>query len=305
MKQEIQFCTTPDKVRIAYALIGKGPPLVKAANYLSHLEFDWESPIWRHWLEGLSLDNTLLRYDERGCGLSDWSVPDFSFEAWVRDLESVVEASGIERFPLIGISQGGAVAVKYTALHPERVTHLILYGAYARGWGKRGSANVIEERKAMMTLTKHGWGRDDPTTRQVFTSMFIPDATLEQMRWFNELQRISCSVENAVRFQETFGDIDVTENLSKIKAPTLVLHCRKDVTVPLEEGRLLASNIPNARLITLEGGNHILMEDDPAWQTFLSGVRRFLGKEELPRVVDDKTKKSELGITGWLKGAKK
>src|SRR5712692_7050520 len=138
MKQEIQFCTTPDKVRIAYALIGKGPPLVKAANYLSHLEFDWESPIWRHWLEGLSLDNTLLRYDERGCGLSDWSVPDFSFEAWVRDLESVVEASGIERFPLIGISQGGAVAVKYTALHPERVTHLILYGVYARGWGKRG-----------------------------------------------------------------------------------------------------------------------------------------------------------------------
>jgi pimeloyl-ACP methyl ester carboxylesterase len=238
--------------------------------------------------------------------LSDWSVPDFSFEAWVRDLESVVDAAGIEQFPLIGISQGGAVAVKYAALHPERVTHLILYGAYARGWGKRGSANVIEERRAMMTLTKHGWGRDDPTSRQVFTSMFIPNATLEQMRWFNDLQRVSCSVENAVKFQETFGGIDVTELLPKIKAPTLVLHCRKDVTVPLEEGRLLAGNIPNASLITLEGGNHILMEDDPAWQTFLSEVRRFLGKEELARPVSDKArKKSELGISGWLKGPKK
>lgn len=305
MQQEIRFCTTPDKVRIAYALIGKGPPLVKAANYLSHLEFDWQSPIWRHWLEGLSLDNTLLKYDERGCGLSDWSVPDFSFDAWVRDLESVVDAAGIEEFPLFGLSQGGAVAIEYAARHPERVTKLMLCGAYARGWGKRGSANVNEERRAMITLIRHGWGRDDPTVRQVFTSRFIPDGTLEQMRWFNDLQRISCSPENAVKFQETFGEIDVTGRLSEIKAPTLVFHCRGDVSVPFEEGRLLASNIPNARLITLKSNDHILLEDDPAWHTFLTEVRRFLGKTEPAQTLDHKTKKkSELGISGWLKGPK-
>ena len=305
MRQETRFCTTPDNVRIAYAAIGKGPPLVKAANYLSHLEFDWQSPVWRHWLETFSADSKLLRYDERGCGLSDWTVSDFSFEAWVRDLESVVNAAGLEQFPLLGISQGGAVAIEYAARHPERVTQLIVYGGYARGWGKRGSTKTIEERQAMMTLIKHGWGRDDPAVRQYFTSIFIPDGTMEQVRWFNDLQRVSCSPENAVRFQEEFGKVDVSMNLPRVKAPTLVIHCRGDLSVPFEEGRLIASSVPNSRLVTLESRNHLLLENDPAWHNFVSEVRNFLGKQEvIPSVSNKARKKTGLGISAWIKGPK-
>ncbi len=303
MRQETRFCTTPDNVRIAYAITGKGPPLVKAANYLSHLEFDWQSPVWRHWLETLSTDSRLIRYDERGCGLSDWNVSDFSFEAWIRDLESVVNAAGIEQFPLLGISQGGAVAIEYAVRHPERVTQLIIYGGYARGWGKRGSTKAIEERQAMMTLIRHGWGRDDSAVRQYFTSVLIPDATMEQMRWFNDLQRVSCSPENAVRFQEEFGKVDVSMDLPKVKAPTLVIHSRGDLSVPFEEGRLMAANIPNSRLVTLENRNHLLLGTDPAWHTFVSEVRGFLGKKELVSTMNGKTrKKTGLGISGWIKG---
>jgi len=303
MRQETRFCTTPDNVRVAYAVVGKGPPLVKAANYLSHLEFDWQSPVWRHWLETMSADSRLIRYDERGCGLSDWNVPDFSFDAWIRDLESVVNAAGLEQFPLLGISQGGAVAIEYAARHPDRVTQLIVYGGYSRGWGKRGSTETIEKRQALMTLIRHGWGHDDPAIRQYFTSTFIPDGTLEQMRWFNDLQRVSCSPENAVRFQEEFGKVDVSMNLSKVKAPALIIHSRGDLTVPLEEGRLLAAGIPNSRLVTLESRNHLLLEADPAWHIFVSEVRNFLGKRELAPTVNDKTKKKTgLGISGWIKG---
>ena len=259
--------------------------------------------MWRHWLETLSTDSTLIRYDERGCGLSDWTVPEFSFDAWVRDLETVVNAAGVERFPLLGISQGGAVAIEYAARHPERVTQLIIYGGYARGWGKRGSPKVIEERQAIVTLIRHGWGSDDSAIRQYFTSTFIPDGTIEQMRWFNDLQRLSCSPENAVRFQEEFGKVDVSTDLPKVKAPTLIIHSRGDLSVPLEEGRLLASSIPNSRLVTLESKNHLLLGNDPAWHTFVSEVRNFLGKRELVPTVNDKTrKKTGLGISGWIKG---
>jgi pimeloyl-ACP methyl ester carboxylesterase len=303
MKQETRFCTTPDNVRIAYAITGKGPPLVKAANYLSHLEFDWQSPVWRHFLDALSTDSTLIRYDERGCGLSDWDVPDFSFDAWVRDLESVVDAAGMEKFPLLGISQGGAVAIEYAVRHPDRVSQLVVYGGYARGWGKRGSAKVIEERQATMTLIKHGWGRDAPGIRQYFSSQFIPDGTIEQVRWFNDLQRVSCSPENAVRFQEVFGTVDVSRDLPKVKAPTLVIHSRGDPSVPFEEGRLVAAGIPNSRLVALESRNHILLETDPAWHKFVSEVRSFLGKKELVSTRNDTPrKKTGLGISGWIKG---
>jgi pimeloyl-ACP methyl ester carboxylesterase len=303
MRQETRFCTTPDNVRIAYAATGKGPPLVKAANYLSHLEYDWQSPVWRHFLETLSADSTLVRYDERGCGLSDHDPQDFSFDAWVRDLESVVQAAGIDRFPLLGISQGGAVAIEYAVRHPEKVTQLILFGGYARGWAKRGSAKTIEERQATMTLIKHGWGRDDPAIRQYFTSVFIPDGTLEQMRWFNDLQRVSCSPENAVRFQKEFGTVDVSMDLPNVKAPTLVIHSRGDLSVPFEEGRLLAAHIPNSRLVVLESRNHILLESDPAWGKFVFEVRSFLGKKDPIQAISDKPKKKTgLGISGWIKG---
>lgn len=283
-EQHIRFCTAPDGVRIAYATVGDGPPLVKAANWLSHLEFDWRSPVWRHWLEELSRDHMLVRYDERGCGLSDWNVEDFSWEAWVRDLETVVDALGLERFPLLGISQGGSVAIAYTVRHPERVSHLILYGTYARARSLRGpTAEQVEERKALLTLTRHGWGRDDPAYRQIFTLGFIPGATSEQMHWFNDLQRQSTSGENAVRFMTTFDQIDVVDLLPRVKTPTLVLHARDEARVPFEEGRLLAAGIQGARFVPLEGRNHILLEQEPAWEIFLREVRTFLGVERVDR----------------------
>ena len=305
MRQETRFCTTPDRVRIAYAASGTGPPLVKAANYLNHLEFDWQSPVWSPFLNTLSTDSTLIRYDQRGCGLSDWDPTDFSFDAWVRDLESVVEAANIDQFSLLGISQGGAVAIEYAIRHPKKVTQLILHGGYARGWAQRGSTKQFEERQAMMTLIKHGWGRDDPGIRQYFTSRIIPDGTLEQMRWFNDLQRVSCSPENAVRFQEVYGMVDVSMNLSKVKAPTLVIHSRGDLMVPFEEGRIIAAGIPDSRFVALESRSHLLLDSDPAWPKFVAEVRRFLGKSELSAIIGKPQKKSGLGISGWIKGPEK
>lgn len=279
MEQQIRFCTTADGVRIAYATVGEGPPLVKAANWLSHLEFDWQSPVWRHWLEALAAGRRLVRYDERGCGLSDWDVENLSFEAWIRDLEAVVDSIGLERFPLLGISQGGAVAAAYTVRHPERVSHLIMYGTFARGWANRGRA-TRKEFDAQLGLIRLGWGKDNPAYRQVFTSQFMPEATLEQMRWFNDLQRVSTSPDNAVRLQKASGDIDVRELLPQVTVPTLVLHCRGDARVPFEEGRLVASLIPNAHFVPLDGKNHLPQEGDPCWEPLIAEARRFLGPSD-------------------------
>jgi class 3 adenylate cyclase/pimeloyl-ACP methyl ester carboxylesterase len=276
-EQEIRFCTTQDGVRLAYATLGEGPPLVKAPNWLSHLEYDFRSPVWRHWLEELSRDHTFIRYDTRANGLSDWDVEDQSFEAWVRDLEAVVDAVGLDRFPLLGVSQGGPVAIEYSVRHPERVSQLILYGSYAKGWRLRASEEDILEEEAIQTLMRRGWGRDDPTYRQIFASSFIPGATLEQMRWFNDLSRVSISPENAVRFRQTTGNIDVSDLLSNVRVPTLVLHSRGDLRVVFDQGRVLAGGIPGARFVPLESANHILLEDESAWAIFLREVREFLG----------------------------
>jgi len=278
IKQEIRFCTTVDGVRIAFGTLGQGPALIKAANWLGHLEFEWNSPIWCHWLEELGKDHLLIRYDERGNGLSDWNVSDLTFEAWVRDLESVVEAVGVERFALLGISQGGPVAIEYTCRHPERVTHLILYGTFARGVAKRGaSKEQLEQRKALHTLAEYGWGQDNPAFRQIWTTLFMPEATAAQMKWFDELQRISTSPENAVRFMVEFAQIDVFERLPQVTVPTLVLHCDQDALVPFEQGRELAAMIPGAQFVALQSKNHLLLETEPAWQRFLLEVREFLG----------------------------
>jgi serine/threonine-protein kinase len=280
MEQQIHFCTTNDGVRIAYGTVGEGPPLVKAANWLSHLEFDWRSPVWRHLLTEFARDHKFIRYDERGNGLSDWQVADLSFEAWVNDLESVVEAAGVDRFPLLGISQGGAVAIAYAVRHPERVSHLVLYGAYARGWAKRESAEEIEQREAQLTLVRLGWGKDNPAFRQLWTTLYAPDATPEQAQSFNDLQRVSTSPENAVALLNVMGNIDVVDLLPKVKVPTLVLHCRDESGVPFEEGRKIAGSIPGARFVPLDGRNHLLLEGDPSWGFFVKEVRRFLGTEE-------------------------
>lgn len=279
MEQQIHFCTTHDKVRIAYATVGDGPPLVKAANWLSHLEFDWSSPIWRHLLAEFARDHKFIRYDERGNGLSDWQVADLSFDAWVEDLDAVVEAAGVDRFPLIGISQGGAVAIAYAVRHPEKVSRLVLYGAYAQGWAARENPEEIEQRQAQLTLVRLGWGKDNPAFRQIWTTLYAPDATPEQQQSFNDLQRVSTSPENAVKLLNVMGDIDVVDLLPQVQVPTLVLHCRDESGVPFEQGRLLAASIPGAQFVPLNGRNHLLLEGDPSWGKFVREARRFLGTE--------------------------
>jgi pimeloyl-ACP methyl ester carboxylesterase len=283
MEQQIQFCATRDGVRIAYATVGEGPPLLKAANWLSHLEYDWRSPIWRHLLTEFARDHSFIRYDERGNGLSDWNVANLSFDAFVEDLESVVDAARVDRFPLLGISQGGAVAIAYAVRHPEKISHLILYGAYARGWAKRGSPEEIELRRAQLTLVRLGWGQDNPAFRQLWTTLYAPDATPAQAQAFNDLQRISTSPENATKLLTEMGNIDVMDLLPQVKVPTIVLHCRDEAGVPFEEGRLLAAAIPGARFIPLNGRNHLLLEGDPSWNKFMREVRQFIG------VSDDRT----------------
>ena len=275
--------------------MGSGPPLIKAANWLSHLEYDLESPIWRHWLQELSRDHTLIRYDERGCGLSDWDVPENNFETWIRDLEAVVAAAGVAEFSLIGISQGGPVAIEYTVRHPGRVTALILYGSYARGWQMRGhSPAEIAEREAMITLSEVGWGRDLAVYRDVFSKTFVPGATEEQRQWFNDLQRMTCSPANAVALQKALGPIDVSHVLSRVNVPTLVLHARGDLRCPLEEGRRIAAEIPDSRFVLLESQNHILLAHEPAWQVFLREVRGFLGVDATPSAEADTAPKQSL-----------
>jgi pimeloyl-ACP methyl ester carboxylesterase/DNA-binding CsgD family transcriptional regulator len=278
MEQHIRFCRTRDGANIAYATVGQGPPLVKAANWLSHLEFDWQSPVWRHWLESLARHHRLIRYDERGCGLSDWKVKEFSLEAWVDDLEAVVAIEGLERFPLLGISRGGPIAITYAVRHPEKVSHLILYGSYTRGWQNRElSSDQRKELEMMYDLIRVGWGKSNPAFRQVFTSLFMPQATLEQMQWLNDLQRVSTSPENAVKMRQASGRLSVIDLAPQIQVPTLILHAQDDAVVPFAEGRLLATLIPGARFVPLESVNHILLEDEPAWPIFLREIYHFLG----------------------------
>jgi DNA-binding SARP family transcriptional activator/pimeloyl-ACP methyl ester carboxylesterase len=284
VEQQIHFCTAADGVRIAYAVAGEGPVLVKAANWLSHLEFDWDSPVWRHWLAGLTRHHTLVRYDERGCGLSDWDVEDFSVDAMVGDLESVIDDLGLERFPLLGVSQGGPVAIAYAVRHPEKVSHLILYGTYARGRFNRDySPEEAKTGQTLLSLIELGWGQDNPAFRQFFTTLFMPEAKAEQMNWFNDLQRVSTSPEVAVRLERAFFGIDVSQLVPKVSVPTLVLHGRDDGIVAFEEGRQLAARIPGARFVALDSKNHILLESEPAWQRFLSEVHSFVGAEVTER----------------------
>jgi len=274
---EVQFCRTLDDVRIAYACVGEGPPLVWAAHWLSHLAFNWESPVWRHWTEEFAKDHSFVQYDGRGNGLSDWDNAEFSIDALVRDLEAVVDTLGLDRFALIGNSKGGPTSIAYAARHPERVSHLVLYGAFAQGWRKRLLNRAgIELHEALITLTRHGWAQDNPAIRQLLTSLLLPDATLEEMGWFNELQRVSSSAQNTARLLQSFGDFNVLDLLPGIAVPTLVLHCRDDSAVPFEQGRLISSRIPRARFVALEGRNHILLPRDPAWASFISEVRQFL-----------------------------
>jgi pimeloyl-ACP methyl ester carboxylesterase/tRNA A-37 threonylcarbamoyl transferase component Bud32 len=283
LAQEIRFCRASDGVRIAFATSGSGPPMVKAANWLSHLEFDAASPVWQHWWRALSDRFRFIRYDERASGLSDWDAAEISFAAWVADLEAVVDAAGLDRFALLGVSKGGAIATAYAARHPERVSHLVIHGAYARGKDFRNETPADRERIQLeIDMVRLGWGGRNPAYRQAFTTMFFPEATPAQTAWFNELQRISASPENAAKILAASRDIDVRELAGGVRCPTLVLHSRGDARVPFAEGRLFASLLPNARFVPLPGNNHIPLEHEPAWHDFLREIDAFFAAEPTP-----------------------
>lgn len=281
--EDIRFCVAGDGVRLAYATRGRGPAIVKTAHWMTHLEHDRQSPVWRHWLRDIGEGRQLVRYDGRGCGLSDRYPEDVSLDAFVADLEAVVDAAGLEHFALLGASQGGPIAIRYALRHPDRVSHLVLYGTYARGRARRAlSAEERDEGDLLASLVRVGWGRADPAFRRVFTSRFVPDATPQQMEWFDELQRLSATPEAATRLRAVWSDIDVHDGLADMQPPTLVAHVRGDAVVPFEEGRMLASHIPRARLIALPGRNHILLENDSGWPVFVDELRRFIGQTGRP-----------------------
>jgi len=275
-EQQVHFCTTRDGVRLAYATAGSGPPLLKAWHWPTHTEFDWRSPVWRPMWDFLTARHTLLRYDGRASGLSDWDVGDITFESMVEDLAAVVEATGLKRFPLIGMSTGAAISVAYAARHPERVERLILYGGYVHGWNRRSDLVDVEKRKALVTLVNLGWREKNPAVRQIFTTEYIPMAGPEQMQWFGDLQLVSTSASNTIRLSDVISNIDVSAELARVRAPTLVIHCRGDVVAPFAQGRQLATGIPGARFLSLDSANHFMLGQDPAWPVMAAHIREFL-----------------------------
>ena len=277
VNQEIKFCRAADGVRLAYSTVGQGPVLLRTAHWLNHLQHDWDNAVWGPMLRGLAAEHTLIRCDARGNGLSDWEVADISFDTWVSDLETVVEAAGVKRFALLGVSQSCAVSIAYAVRHPERVSRLILYGGFALGACLRSPA-ARERHKAMATLVRLEWGADNPIIRQIFGTEFVPDAPKDLFDSFNEWQRLVTTGECAARYLLTTGEIDVRDLLPKVAVPTLVMHRRGDMRVPFDEGRQMAAAIPGARFIALDGRNHIPLEDEPAFERFFEEIKLFLAE---------------------------
>lgn len=275
-KQNISFCRSADGVRIACATVGSGPPLIKAANWLTHVEYDWDSPVWAPFLHRLAQRQRLIRYDNRGTGLSDRDVAAISFEDFARDFETVVDATHVEQFAVLGMSQGAAVAIDYAVRHPDRVSKLILLGAYAQGRNRRGSNEEADKAATFVSMLRQGWGDENSAFMRAFASMFIPNGSPEQIKWIADLQRVTTSAENALRIRNACDDIDVVALLPQVHVPTLVLHCRHDGVVPLEQGRMIAATIPDARFVTLESDNHVLLSGEPAWPRFLDEIEAFL-----------------------------
>lgn len=275
------MCTARDGARLAYATAGAGPPLVWTGSWFTHLELDWQSPIWGHWIEALTNRHTVVRHDLRGTGLSDSDVGDASLETWVRDLDTVIDDLGLDRFSMLGVCQGGAIAVAYAAHRPDRVSRLVLYGSYARGalFGDQRNDEAAREAQLLTPLIEHGWGRDNSAFREVFARIFMPDGPSENVELMGRLQRETASPANAARLWTAFQSLDVQEPAARLGMPALVVHTRNDAMVPVEQGQHLASLIPGAELAVLEGRNHILMPDDPAWPRFLDRLDDFLGND--------------------------
>lgn len=286
-RQRIRYLRTRDGVQLAWAEAGEGAPLVKAANWLTHLQFEWQSPVWRHWVHFFAAHFRFVRYDERGCGMSDWDSAALSMDSWVDDLESVIDTAQPEGpFALLGISHGAATCIGYAARHPERVSRMLLYGGYARGYSHRGDPGAEREYQAIIELFQRGWGRENPAFRQVFTSRFIPEATPEQLEWFNDLCEKTTSPEVAGELLHMRSRLNVVDLLDQINVPTLVIHAREDGVVPLAEGRLLAARIPGAEFVELESKNHVLLDGEPAWPRFQEVALDFLGAARAPVAED-------------------
>lgn len=287
MRQSIRYLTTTDGVRLAWAVMGSGPALIKAANWLTHLQYDLESPVWQHWLQFFSRYFRFTRYDERGCGLSQWETPDVSMPRWIDDLEAVATASEPQRpATLLGISHGSAACIGYAVRHPERVSRLILYGGYARGWRLRDDPEGLRRYRAIVDLIRLGWGTDNVVFRQVFTSRFAPEASPTQLGWFNDLCKRTTTPEIAAHLLLARAEVDVRELLHQVRVPTLVLHAIGDDVSPLEASRELAAGIPNAEFVQLESRNHILLEHEPAWSRFKDVVLEFTGCDAQAREGD-------------------
>jgi pimeloyl-ACP methyl ester carboxylesterase/DNA-binding CsgD family transcriptional regulator len=281
LEQSTRFCTSSDGVKLAYAVTGEGPPLVMSATWLSHLEHQWRSLAWKPWLDTLSGDHTLLRYDSRGCGLSDRNVENLSFETWVKDFEKVVDAAGFGRFSLVSTCWGGPIAIEYAARHPGRVDRLVLYGTYARGRLRReDQPKEIEKARVLLDLTRLGWGRENHAFLQVWATHFQPGGSIEHLRSWCDQQRAATTAEMAVRLLRIGWSVDVREAARNIKCPVLVMHLERDAVVPVDEGRLLASLIPDCRFVTLDSENHMPLAEEPAWPQLVGEMRRFLAEPD-------------------------
>lgn len=275
--QHVRFCRSFDGAQIAYAITGRGPPVVLLPSWLTHLEYQWRSVAWQPWLEALSSRYRLIRYDPRGCGLSDRNVDDLSFDSWVKDFSALVDALALDRFSLIGSCQGGAVAIAYAGREPSRVSHLVLYGAYARGRNRRGNIPLEPEKaRVMLEMLELGWGQEDHAFMRSFATQFQPEGGIEHLRSWCELQRRATSAANAVALTRVMFDMDVQEDASRIDCPTLVAHPNRDAVTPLEEGRLLAQIIPKAHFLELDSPNHFMLRDEPAWRRFVEELYAFL-----------------------------
>lgn len=277
--QTIRYCTTADNVQLAYSFAGSGPTLLKVANWINHLEFDWISPMWSDLLHEFASYRQLLRYDSRGVGLSDWEVGDISYDLLVEDFEAVIDASGVETFALLGISQGAAIAIDYAARNPDRVTHLVLWGGFARGRRQRGNPEDQAESEAFITLMRQGWGKEASPFRQMFASLYLPEAEDAQVKWWTDMQRTATSPDNAVRLREAIDNLDVSEQLAKVQTPTLILHSQREAVAPLSEARFMAARIPNAKFVALDSANHLVLHQEPEWRRAVGEIKAFLSSE--------------------------
>lgn len=282
LNQQVRFCKSFDGAEIAYAVTGDGPPVVMLPNWLTHLEYQWRSVAWRPWLEALSKRYRLIRYDPRGCGLSDRNVDDLSFESWVRDFNVLVDTLELNHFSVVGICQGGPIAIEFAARQPGRVSNLVLYGTYSRGRNRRSTVPLEPEKaKVMLEMMQLGWAQEDHSFMRAFATQFQPEGSIEHLRSWCELQRVAASAANAVQLTRVMFDIDVQESAARVTCPTLVAHSDRDAAVPVEEGRLLAQTIPHAQFLQLNSANHFMLAEEPAWQTLVEAMHGFLPQPDI------------------------